>query len=880
MNREQGNPEIMLDRAIGEVRDEAIDPAVIEQARRRAWERIARAAESGETVSQQIDNCAGFRALMPAYRDGTLAPGRRMLLEDHTHECVACRKVLHGAPAAGAAAATPKVVAMPERRAPSWRRYAVAAAVLVTAGLSGRYAYDRLAPGPEGPRAVIASTHGNVYRISLDGLRAVSAGAEIGESEMLRTGPDSRATLKLRDGSVVEVNERAEFAVTMDRRDTTVRLERGTVIVQAAKRASGHLFVTSPDCRVAVTGTVFAVNRGMKGSRVSVVEGEVRVDRSAGQTVLRPGDQVTTHDSVGNVPIEKEISWSPNAEQHIALLREFVQLKEKLETIPLPGLRTSSRLLDLAPTSTVMYVSIPNLGPTLAEANRLFQDQLQQSTVLREWWERSRGGKRAPNVQEVVDRVRRFSDYLGEEIVFALSVGGDQKGPSGVVIAEVQRAGLREFIEAELAKMAAAGNPDTDFQVIEGPGPVKPRGPGHLLVVLHGNRVVAGENAALIDAVLRNIDTPTAAPFSATEFGRAISETIHRGTGILLAADLQRMSSLDKGAKSNTATFERMGLRQAKFLLAEQKPFGKETQHSAVIRFDGARQGIASWLGAPAAIGGLGFISPDAQVVWSAVLKNPEQLLADLFAVDPEQFRRFQEAQRKGGIDIAEIAKSLGSEVTFAIDGPLVPTVSWKAALEVTNAAALQETMERFVRAGNLLMEIQGVGSRITLDNETSDGRVFYQLRTTGGQMRIPEIHYVYTEGYLLAAPSRALLLSSMQNRQAGVTLVRSDKFRSLLPADHHANFSGMVYQNAGKWIGSVGRALGNGEQQDAAEAVAAMGPVLVCAYGETDRIEIASKASAWSMVMQAALAPMLHRGSRSEDAQSPRTLKPRAAYR
>ena len=37
------------------------------------------------------------------------------------------------------------------------------------------------------------------------------------------------------------------------------------------KRTSGHLYVKTPDCRVAVTGTVFSVDSGMKGSRVAVL---------------------------------------------------------------------------------------------------------------------------------------------------------------------------------------------------------------------------------------------------------------------------------------------------------------------------------------------------------------------------------------------------------------------------------------------------------------------------------------------------------------------------------------------------------------------------------------------------------------------------------
>ena len=83
--------------------------------------------------------------------------------------------------------------------------------------------------------------------------------------------------IRLRDGSMVEVRERSDFTIRETRRDVTIRLARGNVIVQAAKRQSGHLYVSTRDYRVAVTGTVFSVLSGMKGSRVSVIEGEVHV---------------------------------------------------------------------------------------------------------------------------------------------------------------------------------------------------------------------------------------------------------------------------------------------------------------------------------------------------------------------------------------------------------------------------------------------------------------------------------------------------------------------------------------------------------------------------------------------------------------------------
>ncbi|MEJ7608946.1 MAG: FecR domain-containing protein, partial [Bryobacteraceae bacterium] len=321
--------------------------------------------------------------------------------------CVTCRKALHG-PAEVRAA---KVVAMPGRSF-SVKRYAVAASVLAACA-AGWFTYDRFSPGPGGNRATLQLAEGSVYRFQSGQLQPVSTGARVREGEVLRTGAGSWAVLRLVDGSTLEVGERAELSIATSRKDTTVNLDRGALIVQAAKRRTGHLYVISSDCRVAVTGTVFSVNRGTKGSRVSVVEGEVQVEHGSRKDILHSGDQVATHSSMGAVLVEDEIAWSRNLADHMVLLREFGKLKTKLEAVPMPGLRYHSRLLDAVPANTLVFVSVPNLGQALNEANRLFQDQLAQSDVLRNWW----GSRNQQELQRSTDMIYRQSiskrDRLG-----------------------------------------------------------------------------------------------------------------------------------------------------------------------------------------------------------------------------------------------------------------------------------------------------------------------------------------------------------------------------------------------------------------------------------------------------------------------------------
>ena len=111
--------------------------------------------------------------------------------------------------------------------------------------------------------------------------RCWPCGQDLPDGIEIRTAKDSDAMLQLKDGSIVELRERSGFSNTQTASDLTIRLGRGSIIVQAAKRSSGHLYVATADCRVAVTGTVFSVTTGVKGSRVSVIRR--RSPRLAGQ---------------------------------------------------------------------------------------------------------------------------------------------------------------------------------------------------------------------------------------------------------------------------------------------------------------------------------------------------------------------------------------------------------------------------------------------------------------------------------------------------------------------------------------------------------------------------------------------------------------------
>ncbi|MGA9623394.1 MAG: FecR domain-containing protein, partial [Bryobacteraceae bacterium] len=417
-----------LEQAVTEIRDEAIDDAVVEAAAARVW---ARLAEAGQ---HHIRGCADFQSLIPEYRAGRLTAARAMLLQDHLHQCVACRHVFEG-----------KVVAFPAprpaRRTVHTVRWAVAAVVVAAAGLSIWVAVDQF--GGRTGRAIVQTATGQLYEITPAGIRVLTAGQELPDNIEIRTAKDSDAMLELRDGSVVELRERSGYSASQAGNDLTIHLDRGSIIVEAAHRRSGHLFVATADCRVAVTGTVFSVSAGVNGSRVSVIQGEVRVSEDNQEKVLHPGEQAVTSTSLEPLSVRDDISWSRNRDR---LQKQLDALRTSIDKLHLPDLRYSSRLAGRLPASTAFLVSIPNLAQYLGEVQTVFQ----QNT----WW--TGAGLKA---EPMIEKLRAASEYLGDEIIVTAFAGPDGKMLGPVVFAEVKREGFPEFLKRQGLPIAIETRP-------------------------------------------------------------------------------------------------------------------------------------------------------------------------------------------------------------------------------------------------------------------------------------------------------------------------------------------------------------------------------------------------------------------------------------
>ena len=104
----------------------------------------------------------------------------------------------------------------------------------------------------------------------------------------------------------------------------------------------------------------------------------------------------------------------------------------------------------------MVYAAIPNLANTLTEASKLFQDRMQESPELRNWWKQQQKGN-GPKLEDMLDRVKTFSSYLGDEVVFAIGKTGTTYS-APVVLAKVKQSGLEDFLQAQNQQLSSGKN--------------------------------------------------------------------------------------------------------------------------------------------------------------------------------------------------------------------------------------------------------------------------------------------------------------------------------------------------------------------------------------------------------------------------------------
>ena len=847
----------LLDERLDAMQREHMDDAAEQAAYDRVWEAtrqaMAETADAAEVARKQAE-----AADVPSIR-GAHDEAKAWLYQDSLTETASRGRAVSERESKPQTSSGPSI----NWSTWGWRLAAAAAVIVMVVGVS--FQSDLLTIKTGGlihienlaGEAFIKDAQGNTRRVQ------TGDDLQLGPNDRLLTGKDGQLMLATQDGSVVEVAPRTELTVWNRRpfwrgkSDHVVDIDRGNVIVEASEQGSGHLYVDTPDAFVTVTGTVFSVNTGMKGSRVSVIEGSVEVEQGSGEETLAPGDQVTTTDNLSNVPITEEISWSQKFEQHISLLKEAAALGDELDRVIVNDLRTSTELLENVPTDAMLYFGMPNVARMASDAYGVLEDKLATSDVLADWWEQevARDGLDR-DISAMMAEVGGLGDELGEEIAIALlrqDGAGDDADFGVLIMAEVDStSGLQKAI----GRIAEQARDENDTDPIDMGIWLEGIAPDMTVMLARGeddDTMIWWNREGMLfaspqDWVIRAVATDQAVPrdrlADGTLLGRLAAQ-YEEGTEWVFGIDL---TTITDGVTEQDDIAEQLGLYDAEFLIGEQKQRNGYTEGRITLDFDQPRRGIPAWLDTPGAIGAMQYISSDAVVAGAFAMETPSVVIDELihlfgnetvidFDGDPNDSPLGDWADETG-LSLMEFIEPMGGEFAFALEFPLIPTPNWKVIVETYDPQAMQDSIKTLVDEANAAASESDLDTDELLELTSSDsgGRTYWVLQNP---MTTLAMHYTFDDGYLVAGSSRVQIDNAIKTAGSGLSLDKSAKFRNLLPQDRENNVSGVLYQDLGAALDTLSfltnQLTKNEAFADTVDAVAK--PSLTVAYGEEEAI-------------------------------------------
>lgn len=865
MSSQKHNQDSQFDEVLDVIRHTEPTEEQMQAAAQRVWKKIdaARMATSPvtETEIQMADaigvlrSQADYEALFPRHYNNDLPDALEELLEARLREDVATRrawqlyKTQRIAEMAGQGASTISAKeSSPSVKSRSWsfrlRWVSVAAMAALTIG-SGWYGWNAWGPAQRGPQGTVLAANSPLYVVDGADVSALAVGASIGPGKQVRVPEGGAAMISLRDGSRVEVREGSSFQLRSFGDDITLQLLGGDVIVEAAKRSSGHLYVDSRELEVAVTGTVFSVGAGAHGSRVAVVEGSVLVMQGANKQALKPGQQYASDRSLAPVSVESQIAWSEQAEKHLALLRSLTALESALHAVQLPSLRYSSQLAPYLPANTLVLVSVPNLESPIHQAREILTDRMQQDATLREWLSQSSGRY---GLQDLLAELEQISSYLGDETVIVSLPGQEGEPDMPVLAAKLKKEGLEQHLLERVRQMSSESSP-AELRIYRDLASLQTASPKDTMhVAIIGEQLVLSGKLDGVRAIAPLMISETNSGLMETPYGSRIAAAYQEGAGFFLIADVGSILAAKPEMKTKEANAS--GFDDLRFVEIKQRDVNGETDWRSALYFNGERHGMASWLAAPRALRALEFISQDATIVTAATVKDPSAMLQDLLPLisgSTDGAKSIEKLERELNLNLrADLAEPLGNEVAFALDGPLLPIPAWKLVVQVNDPVRLNTTIHRIVEAYNRHASLQGE-PLIVESIENLDSLQFHVLQLPKAGP-VSKVYYTMAQGHMLVGPDLGTLRNAVQLQAAGGHILNGPEFRKLVPVGTNTGFSAVFFQQAGKTIASVAGDLTRLASEDPKRAAAIQEiarewrPSMLTAYADANSVTIASK--------------------------------------
>lgn len=691
------------------------------------------------------------------------------------------------------------------------------------------------------PPVTVAAAVGKPQMITANGsLEAITPEMKIAKAvEKFKTPDGSRLELALgKNGGSVELNSNSTVELRRAMQGTTVKLNRGEIVVWPAATSSTPLSVTTPQLQAnALEGSAFSVVRGLRGSEVAVLKGEVEVVQAGARRKLREGESYSSA-GVTPLPVIQRVAWSAKGRQVAAALpassmtatnangesapvatteiamatnpatnaandtgEPTVNVKE--DTITGTNTRVArttgaavgvARTTDYLPTGTFSLVEIPNFSALslTSDPDGNIREGLKKTSIrgILEQNMKNTGASQA-HIDEAIARMEQIVtteelDLIKNSLGGSISIGITEKSP--IFIGE-----LTENADRIGAIFSQKINP----WVASETSPNEPQ----LMGAVQNGLLVVGLRGPALDETLA-----ATASFRPTPFRESALMTELRGSvaqsRFTVAVDMAVLRSLAVGSEvtpNEQLALEYTGLVNMRSIVAATS-FSDQAQNRAMrVNFDGERRGMMNWLGEPAALNSLQFFSPDAQFIAAARIRKPEQMLDELLRWSLQQRNGASMPTPDEGLALQQrIAATLGNEIAIGLDNPILPVPNVKVAIEVNDPIGFHDAMIELVES---VSRNRPPEEQVQLDSRTYRDCLIVNMKFPRSLF---DVSYAVVGDYVVFGPGAAFLERSVDMSLSGASIDHEAAFMDALPAKSGSFVSMLVYTPGGKSLGEA----------------------------------------------------------------------------
>jgi type IV pilus assembly protein PilA len=480
-------------------------------------------------------------------------------------------------------------------------------------------------------------------------------------------------------------------------------------------------------------------------------------------------------------------AWSRDSTKYPGLPVELGVLLAKLQQkVQFPPARHESRLLPLLSGSTFSYIAIPNYGDAADQTLKTFQEELAESSLLRDWWEHGELAKPGHKVEQSLNRFSQISQYLGDEIVVSAEMKGDL--PKFVAVSEVRKPGLKKFLGETIQSLGAAEPPvrvlgPEDLSSGSDAGPKD-----QLVMLVRPDFIIAAADMATLREF--NARLANSREFGTSAFVQRVAQEYRDGVTVLAAADLHRVVSQASPTGTPSATFRKSGFADVQYLVWDHKTIDGKRVSQMEVSFTGPRHGAAAWLADSSPLGGLDFVSPKAAFAATVNLFDPAQIYDEA-----QELAKVAGSNALAAVPTLERAMNLNlkddllgllsGELTVELDPANPPQqLQWKAILQVKDTSHLQRTL-------NILTGPFSLGMKPVAD----DGVTYYGFQFPTGK-KPTEVDYAFADRYLILGSSKDAVAEAVNEHKSGASLAKSKAFLSELPPQSSLKASALFYQD------------------------------------------------------------------------------------